>query len=91
MVDNSKNEAGLFDEIDFFWNGLSDKERQELSLQIVQSGIMTTKKILNHLQYLILLNESRKIMEEACIKWDSDFHFLLDYGNNHDNYIVGEL
>ncbi len=58
---------------------LSDSYRQELLTFIIESGVITKKAAINHLDFLIRTNESRVQNKKAVEKWNRDRAFLLGY------------
>lgn len=90
---NSLNEESLLHQLGYNvrWdNGIEEEERHALLLDIINCGIMDTHKIANHIEYLIQLNDGKKMLEGAVSKWRNDLRFLLEYDKKHDSFIVGE-
>ena len=91
---NALNEESLLHQLGYnvrYDNNMNDSDRQTLLVDIINCGIMDTIKIVNHLEYLLFLNEDREIMKEACSKWTRDLQFLYNYDKKHDDFVFGKL
>lgn len=58
-------------------DGLSQAQRQTILTYVIESGLMTKKEVINHLSFLIHLNENKKMA--ALDEWRADREFLTGY------------
>lgn len=64
-------------------DGLSDEQRQQILVCLMESGICSKQKITAHLSWLIQSREGRTDLLDAVWKWKSDRNFV-------DLYKLGE-
>lgn len=56
--------------------GLTDKCRQEILKRAIETGIFSKNKAINHISFLIKLNEGKDNMQQAVEKWKKDREYL---------------
>lgn len=56
--------------------GLTDKCRQEILKRAIESGVFSKNKAINHISFLIKLNEGKVTMQQAVEKWKKDREYL---------------
>jgi len=57
-------------------DGMSAGERQSLLRSIIDSGLMTDVEIVNHLEWLVHINEGNPAFANACSCWKHDMEFV---------------
>lgn len=60
-------------------NNLSEKQRRTILIYAIEEGIEKKEKIINHLSYLIKLNEKNPGKSNAIEKWSADRDYLRGY------------
>lgn len=58
---------------------LSKKERQRILSFVLENHIITSYKIINHLEWQISTREGRANMRDAISKWEDDIRFVRDF------------
>lgn len=56
--------------------GLTDKCRQEILKRAIETGVFSKNKAINHISFLIKLNEGKVTMQQAVEKWKKDREYL---------------
>ncbi len=72
-------------------DGYSDSYRQSILSAAIESGVISKKGAINHLRYLIKLNEKKSNLAKAREKWNKDIAYLsgVDYDSVNEERIVG--
>ncbi len=72
-------------------DGYSDSYRQSILSAAIESGVISKKGAINHLRYLIKLNEKKSNLTNAREKWNKDIAYLkgVDYDSANEKRIVG--
>lgn len=71
---------------------LSDEERQEILVTIIENGILTKTEILQYLNHFIGFNGERLQNRFAVTKWESDYHFVADLNiDGHPLVCIDEI
>jgi len=72
-------------------DGYSDSYRQSILSAAIESGVISKDKAVNHLRYLIGLNEKNSKFKRAREKWNKDIAYLkgVDYDSMNEKRLVG--
>lgn len=70
-------------------DNLSDSCRQTILDRAIKDGIYTKQKAINHISFLIKLNEDKENMSVAVEKWKHDREFLMGRKDTNIVKIVG--
>lgn len=72
-------------------DGLTDGERQELLINLIDSGLMDKVDIINHIEWLIHTHEGNIQYMNACDKWQTDLDFVNSYNIDSQRAIWGRF
>lgn len=70
---------------------LSDAQRRNILLNIVNDKLMTKQEIIRDLEFKISYNGKRESNAIALSKWRSDLEFISNYTSNNSTSIHGKL
>lgn len=70
---------------------MTSGERQRLLQQLMDNGLMSKHKIVNHLEWLIHRQSGRISMEDACDCWREDLKFVNSYKIQNQRKIRGQF
>lgn len=70
---------------------LTDGERQELLINLIDSGFMDKVYIINHIEWLIHTHEGNIQYMNACDKWQTDLDFVNSYNIDSQRAIWGRF
>ena len=71
--------------------GLSDEERHQTLLHILNTGTMTKAEIISFLEFLIYKNEGNYRLDNARTKWKEDANFIRNYDLGNQRKVAGRF